>query len=143
MWIWLIAMACDQPVAEDVGPSVPPAERLAAIDADLTLAYDVWLTEDVAQASMLTQRAYLEHFQPMEPLLRQHEPHRTLVLEYRFGRLMKAVQQTDTHIVVAQSVTEIRDEVTELVEMVDPTAVALAAPTTVEQTQQNDAEQSQ
>ena len=135
-------MACDQPVAETVEPGVPPAERWAAIDADLTLAYDVWLEEDVEQAALLASRAYLEHFQPMEPLLRQHEPHRTLVLEYRFGQLMTSIQHTDTHIVVAQSVTELRDGVAELVGLVDPSAVASTATTTVEQTQNGETDQS-
>ena len=135
-------MACDQPVAENVEPSVSPAERLAAIDDDLTLAYDVWLEEDVAQATMLATRAYVDHFEPIEPLLRQHQPHRTLVLEYRFGQLMAAIQQTDTHIAVAQSVTEVRDGVADLVGLVDPASLESTGTATVEQSQNREAEQS-
>ena len=42
MWMWILIVACEQPVAELSEPTVPPAEHLAAIDANLAAARDLW-----------------------------------------------------------------------------------------------------
>lgn len=122
MWILWIAMGCSEPEEDLMPPGPPPEERVVSITEDLQAAHQAWLAEDREQAHVHAQRAYVDHFEPMEPLLRDHDALQTLKLEYRFGQLMAAVQVEEGHVEVFRTVDTIQTGVTGLVAAVAPSA---------------------
>jgi cellobiose-specific phosphotransferase system component IIA len=141
MLMLMIMAACSEPEIDLTPPGAPPAERAQAIDADLQAAHQAWLDADRDQANLIAARAYTEHFEPMEPLLREQDALRTLMLEFRFGQLIEAVQKEDAAGEVTLNVGLLRQGVAELVAATDPSSSVSVPPTPVEQAQ--DGEKSQ
>ena len=136
MWIWLIMAGCEQPVQDLQPPGAPPVERALSIDSDLTSAHEAWLDQDSPKAQSLATRAYATHFEPMEALLRDHDPLRTLELEYRFGQLMHAVARDDSAGEVTFAVGILRDGVAEIVGEVAPKSTGASTSSAPEQADQ-------
>jgi len=135
MFILVILAACSEPEIDLSPPGAPPVERAQAIDADLQAAHQAWLEEDRVEASRSAARAYSEHFEPMEPLLREHDALGTLQVEFRFGQLIAAVQREDPAGEITQRVGLLRKGVAELVQGADPTAAASVSASSEEQAQ--------
>ena len=134
MFLFFILVSCSEPLPDLAPPGAPPAERGQAIDADLQAAHQAWLSEDRAEASRIASRAYREHFEPMEPLLREHDPLQTLQLEYRFGHLIQVVGSDVSAGDVTRAIGVLRDGVAGLVRQVDPVE-ATSVPSPAEETQ--------
>ena len=124
MWILWIAMGCSEPEEDLMPPGPPPEERAVSITEDLQAAHQAWLAEDREQAHVFAQRAYVDHFEPMEPLLRDHDALQTLKLEYLFGQLMAAVEVEEGHVEVFRTVDTIQKGVAGLVAVVAPSAAS-------------------
>ncbi len=90
----LIALGCDQSSPSPARiPPISPERSAAALEADLSEALLLWQAQQYPLAQQAVQRAYREHFEPLEPYLPPENAQLTLELEYSFGALMHELRR--------------------------------------------------
>ena len=85
-------LGCQEAPAEV--PATPaPTDHVAQVRQSLHDARVAWNDGKSKESHQLVQRAYVESFEPLEPLLREQDASATLQLEYAFGRLMALITE--------------------------------------------------
>ena len=97
---------------------------MEALHATLEDAVVAWEMEDAEVARALVQAAYEDHFEPLEPQLREADSMGTLRLEYGFGRLRHAMTKKGRRPGVRGQAAALAIEVSEAVALLPASELA-------------------
>lgn len=91
----------------------PPASCAAGVEAGLSEALSLWQVARYPEAQARVERAYREHFEPLEPALSAQDPAAALALEYAFGQLAWQLRRAGKEGEVQASVSSLSTSVAE------------------------------